>query len=62
MVESVKLREATHLYGVDRENMEIKRVGTQASTKGPEEWFTGAVRIDLLLTRDRPIFMSKQRL
>jgi len=42
--------------------MEIKRVGTQASTKGPEEWFTGAVRIDLLLTRDRPIFMSKQRL
>ncbi len=26
--------------------MEIKRVGTQASVKGPEEWFTGTVRID----------------
>lgn len=28
--------------------MEIKRVGTQASTKGPEAWFTGTVRIDPL--------------
>jgi quercetin dioxygenase-like cupin family protein len=26
--------------------MEIKRNGSQASTKGPSEWFTGAVRID----------------
>lgn len=26
--------------------MEIKRNGTQASTKGPSEWFAGAVRID----------------
>jgi len=29
-------------------NMEIKRVGTQPSAKGPEDWFTGAVRIDAL--------------
>src|ERR1700739_3028203 len=28
--------------------MDIKRVGTQASTKGPEDWFTGTVRIDPL--------------
>lgn len=28
--------------------MEITRVGSQASTKGPEDWFTGAVRIDPL--------------
>jgi quercetin dioxygenase-like cupin family protein len=28
--------------------MEIKRVGTQASAKGPSEWFTGNVRIDPL--------------
>src|SRR3984885_6754047 len=27
------------------EDMEIKRAGTQASTKGPSEWFTGTVRI-----------------
>ena len=26
--------------------MEIRRVGTQTSAKGPQEWFTGTVRID----------------
>ena len=26
--------------------MEIKRAGSQPSTKGPSEWFTGAVRLD----------------
>jgi len=26
--------------------MEIKRVGSQPSSKGPVDWFTGAVRID----------------
>lgn len=26
--------------------MEITRVGSQASNKGPADWFTGAVRID----------------
>ncbi len=28
--------------------MEITRIGTQASTKGPEDWFSGVVRIDPL--------------
>lgn len=28
--------------------MEIKRVGSQPSAKGPGDWFTGAVRIDPL--------------
>jgi quercetin dioxygenase-like cupin family protein len=28
--------------------MEIKRVGSQPSTKGPSDWFTGTVRIDPL--------------
>jgi quercetin dioxygenase-like cupin family protein len=28
--------------------MEIKRIGSQPSGKGPAEWFTGAVRIDPL--------------
>ncbi len=31
--------------------MEIKRAGSQASVKGPAEWFTGTVRID-------PLFMA----
>jgi quercetin dioxygenase-like cupin family protein len=28
--------------------MDIKRVGSQPSSKGPEDWFTGTVRIDPL--------------
>ncbi len=32
--------------------MEIKRVGSQPSGKGPAEWFTGTVRID-------PLFQAK---
>ena len=35
--------------------MEIKRNGTQASVKGPADWFTGTVRIDpLFLKADDP--------
>ena len=30
--------------------MEITRIGTQASGKGPEDWFSGTVRIDPLFT------------
>lgn len=29
-------------------NMEITRVGSRASAKGPEDWFSGSVRIDPL--------------
>ena len=34
--------------------MEIKRVGSQPSTKGPSEWFTGTVRIDPLIQPNEP--------
>ena len=34
--------------------MEIKRAGSQASGKGPAEWFTGTVRIDPLFTAPDP--------
>lgn len=34
--------------------MDIKRVGSQASGKGPAEWFTGTVRIDPLFTAPEP--------
>jgi quercetin dioxygenase-like cupin family protein len=33
--------------------MEITRIGSQASGKGPEDWFTGTVRID-------PLFSANQ--
>jgi len=38
--------------------MEIKRVGSQASVKGPSEWFTGTVRIDPLFQTLDPAFVS----
>jgi quercetin dioxygenase-like cupin family protein len=38
--------------------MEIKRVGAQASAKGPAEWFTGTVRIDALFQAPEPALVS----
>jgi quercetin dioxygenase-like cupin family protein len=38
--------------------MEIKRVGTQPSGKGPGDWFTGTVRIDPLFDRAEPARVS----
>jgi quercetin dioxygenase-like cupin family protein len=35
-------------------NMEIKRLGSQASSKGSSEWFTGTVRIDPLFQAAAP--------
>jgi len=34
--------------------MEIKRSGSQASTKGPDDWFTGTTRIDPLFEAPEP--------
>ena len=34
--------------------MEIKRVGSRPSGKGPAEWFTGAVRMDPLMDAGAP--------
>ena len=34
--------------------MEIIRIGTQPSQNGPEEWFTGTVRIDYLFQAIEP--------
>lgn len=34
--------------------MEIKRVGSQASSKGSADWFTGAVRVDMLSSAPDP--------
>lgn len=35
-------------------DMEITRAGSQASAKGPADWFTGTVRIDPLFQRKEP--------
>ena len=39
---------------IKRINMDIKRIGSQASGKGPAEWFTGIVRIDPLFQANAP--------
>ena len=38
--------------------MQIKRVGSQPSTKGSAEWFTGTVRIDSLMQAPDPALVS----
>ena len=38
--------------------MEIKISGSQPSAKGPEDWFTGIVRIDPLFDRTEPARVS----
>ncbi len=38
--------------------MEIKRNGSRPSGKGPEEWFTGIVRVDPLFQADAPARVS----
>jgi hypothetical protein len=35
-------------------NMDIKRSGSQPSSKGPADWFTGTVRIDPLFQANAP--------
>ena len=39
-------------------SMEIKRIGSQPSGKGPADWFTGTVRIDPLFQAPDPAFVS----
>src|ERR1043165_1335560 len=38
--------------------MEIKRVGSQPSTRGPSDWFTGSVRIDPLFQAPDPALVQ----
>ena len=38
--------------------MEIKRCGSQPSSKGPDDWFTGTVRIDPLFEAREPARVS----
>jgi hypothetical protein len=40
------------------QHMEIKRVGSQPSGKGPSDWFTGIVRIDPLFTAPDPTLVA----
>ena len=35
-------------------DIDIKRIGSRPSQKGPEDWFTGTVRIDPLFQAPEP--------
>jgi quercetin dioxygenase-like cupin family protein len=41
--------------------MEIKRIGSQSSGKGPADWFTGSVRIDPLFQAPDPALVAGTR-
>src|SRR4051812_23063891 len=43
-----------HQTSSQQPTMNIKRVGSQASTKGPSDWFTGTVRVDPLFQAGAP--------
>ena len=43
-----------HLTQPQKISMEIKRIGSQPSSKGPADWFTGTVRIDPLFQANAP--------
>jgi quercetin dioxygenase-like cupin family protein len=43
-----------HSTQTQETKMEIKRVGSQPSVKGPADWFTGTVRIDPLFQANPP--------
>lgn len=52
-------QELAHNRARDRsDRVEIKRIGSQPSVKGPAEWFTGTVRIDSLFERQAPARVS----
>lgn len=38
--------------------MEIKKAGSQASARGPAEWFAGAVRVDPLFQAPDPAHVT----
>ena len=44
----------THVTQTEKISMEIKRIGSQPSSKGPADWFTGTVRIDPLFQPNAP--------
>jgi quercetin dioxygenase-like cupin family protein len=52
---SMRNRESTRMSSQPQKlNMEIKRIGSQPSNKGPADWFTGTVRIDPLFQATAP--------
>ncbi len=38
--------------------MKIQRIGSQPSSKGPADWFTGSVRVDMLFPAEVPPWVS----
>ena len=47
-------RVEARFHGTEDPKMEITRIGSQPSAKGPDDWFTGTVRIDRLFQAPAP--------
>jgi quercetin dioxygenase-like cupin family protein len=50
----LRARDLSSLRQTQESTMEIKRIGSQPSSKGPADWFTGTVRIDPLFQATAP--------
>jgi quercetin dioxygenase-like cupin family protein len=50
----LRARDLLSLSQTQESTMEIKRIGSQPSSKGPADWFTGTVRIDRLFQANPP--------
>jgi Uncharacterized protein conserved in bacteria (DUF2255) len=58
----LRARDLLSLSQTQESTMEIKRIGSQPSSKGPADWFTGTVRIDRLFQASlRPMTCTSRR-
>ena len=53
-VTAIASGEIANLPFSQEQHMEIQRIGSKPSVKGPEDWFTGTVRIDSAFDRADP--------
>ena len=54
-VAAVAVLAAIPTHAEEEKTIEVSRVGSVPSAKGPAEWFTGTVRVDPLCRPPRPI-------
>ena len=54
LVVSTARRAHAHSTAKEEADMEITRIGSQPSARGPADWFTGTVRIDPLFPAKSP--------
>jgi quercetin dioxygenase-like cupin family protein len=51
---TIRAQAGASFTSTTKTHMEVKRIGSQPSSKGPADWFTGTVRIDPLFQANAP--------